>query len=67
MIVERINNEILIRIPGDMKPSRIQSIMDYLRYEELTSDSKATEEDIDVLTSEAKSGRWSRIKKEIGL
>ena len=66
MIVERLNNEILIRIPSTMASSRIQSIMDYLRYEELTSDSNATQEDIDILTSEAKKGRWDRIKKEIG-
>ncbi len=66
MIVERLNNEILIRIPSTMTSSRIQSIMDYLRYEELTSDSNATQEDVDILTSEAKKGRWDRIKKEIG-
>jgi hypothetical protein len=67
MIVERKNNEILIRIPDNMKSSRIQSIMDYLRYEELTSDSEATPEDVDKLTAEAKKGRWDRIKKEIGM
>ncbi|MDP3435065.1 MAG: hypothetical protein Q8T04_19165 [Bacteroidota bacterium] len=67
MIVERLNNEILIRIPSNMTSSRIQSIMDYLRYEELTSDSSATQEDVDILASEAKKGRWDRIKKEIGL
>jgi hypothetical protein len=66
MIVEHINNEILIRIPSNMTSSRIQSIIDYLRYEELTSDSRATQEDVDILTSEAKKGRWDRIKKEIG-
>jgi len=66
MIVERLNNEILIRIPSTMTSSRIQSIMDYLRYEELTSDSNATQEDVDILTAEVKKGRWNRIKKEIG-
>jgi hypothetical protein len=67
MIVERLTDEILIRIPSNMTSSRIQSIMDYLRYEELTADSRATQEDVDILTSEAKKGRWDRIKKEIGL
>jgi len=66
MIVERKNNEIMIRIPDSMKSSRIQSIMNYLRYEELTSDSQATQEDVDKLIAEAKKGRWDRIKKEIG-
>jgi len=67
MIVERINNEILIRIPDNIKSCRIQSIIDYLRYEELTADSQATQKDVDILNSAAKKGRWNRIKKEIGL
>lgn len=67
MIVERVNNEILIRIPDNMTSSRIQSIMDYLRYQELTADSRASQEDVDILTAEAKKGRWERIKKDIGL
>ncbi|MCF8363897.1 MAG: hypothetical protein K9G70_14875 [Prolixibacteraceae bacterium] len=67
MIVERINNEILIRIPDNIKSSRIQAIIDYLRYEELTADSQATQKDVDILNSAAKKGRWNKIKKEIGL
>ena len=67
MIVEHVNNELLIHIPGNMASSRIQSILDYLRYEELTADSKATQADADNLILDAKKGRWKRIKKEIGL
>jgi hypothetical protein len=67
MIVERVNNELLIRIPGNMPSSRIQYILDYLRYEELTADSKATQADVDNLILDAKKGRWERIKKEIGI
>jgi hypothetical protein len=67
MKVELINNELLVRIPSSMTYTRIQSIMDYLRYEELTADSKATETDVNNLVFEAKKGRWKRIKKEIGL
>jgi len=67
MIVERQNNEILVRFAAGTKASKIQTILDYLRYEELTSKSTATEEDVEKLTKEAKKGRWDRIKKEIGL
>ena len=67
MIVERKNNEILVRISAGMKASKIQSILDYLRYEELTSNSKATQKDIDTLTKLSKTDRWEKIKKEIGL
>lgn len=67
MIVERKNNEILVRFPTGTSTSKIQSILDYLRYEELTSKSEATEEDVENLVSLAKKGRWKRIKRESGL
>jgi len=67
MIVERQNNEILIRFGPGTRASRIQSILDYLRYEELTSKSTATENDVDELVKDAKKGRWNKIKNEIGL
>ena len=67
MIVEIQNNEILVRFKMGTKASKIQSILDYLKYEELTSKSTATEQDIENLVNEAKKGRWERIKKEIGL
>lgn len=54
MVVERFDNEILVKIPAKMSSARIQSLLDYLRYEELTSDSIANQEDIDNLSSEAK-------------
>lgn len=67
MIVERKNNEILVRFSAGTNASKIQSILDYLRYEELTSNSQATEKDIENLTKESKSDRWEKIEKEIGL
>ena len=66
MIVERQDNEILVRFSARNKASRIQSILDYLRYEELTSKSKATEKDLDLLLKETKKGRLESIKKEVG-
>jgi len=67
MIVERQNNEILVRFDAGTKASKIQTIIDYLRYEELTSKSTATEDDVDNLMKEVKKGRWNKVKKEIGL
>ena len=67
MIVERKNNEILIRFPANTKTSKIQSIIDYLRYEELTSSSTATDKDVKELTNKAKKGRWEKTKEELGL
>lgn len=67
MIVEIKNDEILVRFKMGAKASKIQSILDYLKYEELTSKSTATEQDIEDLVNEAKQGRWGKIKKQIGL
>jgi hypothetical protein len=67
MIVERQNNEILVRFGAGTKASKIQTILDYLRYEELTSKSTATQDDVDNLMKEVKKGRWNKVKKEIGL
>lgn len=66
MRVERKNNEILVRISAGTNASKIQSILDYLRYEELTSKSEATEKDMENLSKESKTDRWEKIKKEIG-
>ncbi len=49
MIVERKNNEILVRFSAGTNASKIQSILNYLRYKELTSKSEATEKDIEAL------------------
>ncbi|MDY0076827.1 MAG: hypothetical protein RBR87_06070 [Bacteroidales bacterium] len=67
MKVERQNNEILVRFSAGTKTSRIQAILDYLRYEELTSKSTASEDDMSELLKEVKKGRWDRTKKELGL
>ncbi len=66
MIVERQNNEILIRISAGISTARLQTILDYLRYEELTSNSNVTEENLNELLKEAKKGRWDRTKEELG-
>ena len=67
MIVKRQDNEILVRFSAGIKTSKIQMILDYLRYEELTSKSTATENDVDKLIKEVKKGRWNRAKEELGL
>lgn len=66
MIVENKNDEIIIRISAGNKASRIQTILNYLRYEELTSKSRATQKDLNLLLKNAKQGRFKKIKKEIG-
>ncbi len=67
MIVERKNDEILVRFSSKMAATKIQSIIDYLRYEELTANSSASEKDVEKLLQEVKKGRWDRTGKELKL
>ena len=67
MVVTKKNNEILVRFSSDTEPSKIQAIYEYLRYEELTSKSKVTEEELNSILNEAKADRYERINKELGL
>ncbi|MBY5959544.1 hypothetical protein KUV50_15435 [Membranicola marinus] len=67
MKVERQKDEIVVRFSAGKNASKIQSILDYLRYEELTSKSKATQKDLDLLLKETKRGRFDKIIIEMGL
>ena len=67
MEVKKQNNEILVRLSAGLKTSKIQEILDYLRYVELTSKSTASKNDVDELLREIKKGRWERTKEELGI
>ncbi|NBC24310.1 MAG: hypothetical protein GVX78_01685 [Bacteroidetes bacterium] len=66
MIVERENNIITVRFSANTSADKIQTVLDYLRYEELTSKSKGTEHKVENLIEQAKSNRWEKIKKSLG-
>lgn len=67
MIVERKNNELLVRLKVGKNALKVQSILDYLEYEEITSKSVATEEEVSMLIKTVKKGRWNKIKSELGI
>lgn len=58
MQIERTNKEILIRVASDTDLTGLQRILDYIKYREIASKSKATQEQIDELAREAKSTWW---------
>lgn len=64
MTVRRQDNEIVVKFSVGTNTAKIQSILDYLRYLELTSKSEATPKDLNALLKEAKKGRFN---KTIGL
>lgn len=67
MLVERTENEILIRISPDIDINDIQDIIDLLKYKELVSKSKATQKDVDELSKEVNRSISERVRKERGL
>ena len=60
MQVERLDKEILVRIPFDQYSEKLQEMLDLIRYAELTSKSTATQEEIDDLASEVNKSWWRK-------
>lgn len=67
MIVERINNEILVRLSADIDLSELQNILDFLKYKENATSSKATEEDVEKLTQSVNKTIWEKFKTKRNL
>ena len=65
MIIEKSNNEIIIRLPNDINIDELQDIKDWLEYLEITRKSKAKQDDVDKLVREIKKGRWEKRKDEL--
>ena len=62
MIIDRTNKEILIRIPNTVDLEGAQRIIDYIRYQEMTSKSKTKQKDIDKLADDINKGWWEKNK-----
>jgi hypothetical protein len=62
MIIERTDKEILIRIPNTVDIEGAQRIIDYIRYQEITAKSRATQEDVDKLANEINRDWWNKNK-----
>ena len=62
MQIERTNKEILIRLTSGTDLVGLQRVLDYLKFREIASKSKATQKQIDELSSESKSSWWNKNK-----
>ena len=67
MIIERVNNEVIFRVSGDIGLDGLQDIADFLEFKEIAKNSNAVQEDVDELTKSVKRGRWEKAKKKLGL
>ena len=65
MLIERTNSEVIIRLPASVDTTGLQRLVDYLTYKEVTSNSKATQEKVDQLSTDVKKGWWKKNRKRL--
>lgn len=67
MILERTNDEILVRLPAYVDLSELQNMLDFLQYKELTAKSKAKQTDVEELSKAVNKSIWTKVKARRGL
>ena len=66
MIIEKKNKEFIIRIPETVDTEEIQDFVDYVRYKELTSKAKKTDQSVvDQLTKEINTKWWAENRSRL--
>ncbi len=63
MLIERTSSEIIIRLPASVDTTGLQRLVDYLTYREPATNSKAAQEQVDKLASDAKKDWWKKNRK----
>ena len=64
MILERKNNEILVRLPAFVDLTELQDMIDFFKYKVLTAKSKAKQSDVDEISKAVNNSNWAKIKTE---
>jgi hypothetical protein len=62
MVIEKTNNEILLRLPANMDLEVLQKIVNFLKYKEAVKNSQATELETNKLAEESKKNWWKENK-----
>ena len=57
MTIERTDKEIIIKIPSSTNIDEVQNLINFIRFREITSKSKASQKDVDKLVSKVKRQR----------
>ena len=66
MLVERTNdNRIVITLSSSVDSFGLQRLIDYVKYLEATSKSKAKQEDVDKLADEVNASWWEKNRKRL--
>lgn len=62
MVLERTANEVIIRLPANIKWEDLELMIRFIKYRENISKSKAKQEDIDKLAREVNKQWWEENK-----
>lgn len=62
MDIERTENEILIRVPKTTDLGGVERLLEYIRFREIASKSKASQEEIDEVAADSKKEWWKENK-----
>ena len=65
MLIERTDDEVIIRLPSYVDIEGVQRLVDYLTYKEAVAKSKAKQTDVNKLVKEIKKGWWDKNKKRL--
>lgn len=58
MVVERTENEIIVRLSPAIKVEDLQDFLNYARYKELTANVKVEQDEVDKLATEINKNWW---------
>jgi hypothetical protein len=62
MILERTQDEIVVRLPANVDLTELQNMLDFLRYKEFTAQSNANQTDVDELSASVNKSIWNNVK-----
>ncbi|SFF43536.1 hypothetical protein [Thermoflexibacter ruber] len=65
MLIQQTPTEIIIRIPSGVEVEGLQRLIDFLKFRELVSKSKATQEQVDELASQINKNWWEKNKDKL--
>lgn len=64
MILERKDNEILVRLPANVDLTELQNMLDYLEYKEASVNTKASQKEVNELSEEVNKNIWEKFKAQ---
>jgi hypothetical protein len=63
MVLERTENEVILRLPGNINWEELELMITFVKYRERVAKSNAKQEDIDQLASEVNKQWWAENKE----